>query len=67
LAHLARYAEARAIYLQALENQPEDGRTLFLLGRLAQQAGDSASGCEFFRRGAVAGYSYAQAAAEKCP
>ena len=67
LAHLARYAEARAIYLQALEDQPEDGRTLFLLGRLAQQAGDSASGCEFFRRGAVAGYSYAQAAAEKCP
>jgi tetratricopeptide (TPR) repeat protein len=67
LAHLARYAEARAIYLQALENQPEDGRTLFLLGRLAQQAGDSASGCEFFRRGAVAGYSYAQAAVEKCP
>lgn len=66
LAHLARYPEARAVYLQALEAQPEDGRTLFLLGRLAQQAGDSASGCEFFRRGAQAGYSYAQAAAEQC-
>jgi curved DNA-binding protein CbpA len=67
LAHLARYPEARAVYFQALEAQPEDGRTLFLLGRLAQQAGDSASSCEFFRRGAVAGYFYAKAAAEKCP
>jgi tetratricopeptide (TPR) repeat protein len=67
LAHLARYSEARAVYFQALEAQPEDGRTLFLLGRLAQQAGDSASSCEFFRRGAVAGYSYAERAAEQCP
>ena len=66
LAHLARYDEARAVYFQALETKPEDGRTLFLLGRLAQQKGDSASGCEFFRRGAVAGYSYAQAAAAQC-
>jgi curved DNA-binding protein CbpA len=66
LAHLARYPEARAVYFQALEGQPEDGRTLFLLGRLAQQAGDSASACEFFRRGAVAGYSYAQRAAGQC-
>jgi curved DNA-binding protein CbpA len=67
LAHLARYPEARAVYFQALAAQPEDGRTLFLLGRLAQQAGDSASSCEFFRRGAAAGYSYAKAAAEQCP
>jgi hypothetical protein len=66
LAHLARYAEARAAYFQALEAQPEDGRTLFLLGRLSQQAGDPASSCEFFRRGAKAGYSYAVAAAAKC-
>ncbi|WP_191906452.1 J domain-containing protein [Hymenobacter baengnokdamensis] len=66
LAHLARYAEARATYKLALESQPEDGRTLFLLGRLAQQQGDSASGCEFFRRGAKAGYSYAVAAAAAC-
>jgi tetratricopeptide (TPR) repeat protein len=67
LTRLARYDDARAVYLQALENQPEDGRTLFLLGRLAQQTGDAASGCEFFRRGAKAGYSYAVRAAEKCP
>ena len=66
LARLARYAEARAVYLQALAQQPNDGRTLFLLGRLAQQAGDAASGCEFFRRGAKAGYSYAVRAAAGC-
>jgi len=66
LAHLAHYNEARTVYFQALETAPEDGRTLFLLGRLAQQAGDSASSCEFFRRGAVAGYSYAERAAAQC-
>lgn len=66
LTRLARFDDARLVYFQALRNQPNDGRTLFLLGRLAQQAGDSASGCEFFRRGAVAGYSYAKAAAAKC-
>ena len=66
LTHLARYPEARAVYLQALESQPEDGRTLFLLGRLAQQTGDSTSGCEFFRRGAAAGYDYAVRAAADC-
>jgi curved DNA-binding protein CbpA len=67
LTHLARYAEARSIYFQALESQPEDGRTLFLLGRLAQQMGDEASACAFFQRGAQAKYSYAVVAAEKCP
>ncbi len=67
LAHLARYAEARAVYFQALESQPEDGRTLFLLGRLAQQMGDTTSACAFFQRGGKAGYSYAVVAAEKCP
>ena len=66
LTHLGRFAEARATYFQALESQPEDGRTLFLLGRLAQQMGDPASGCAFFRRGAKAGYSYAVVAAEGC-
>jgi hypothetical protein len=66
LAHLGRYPDARAMYFLALQSQPEDGRTLFLLGRLAQQLGDSASGCAFFQRGAVAGYSYAAVAAEKC-
>lgn len=67
LTHLARYTEARSIYFQALESQPEDGRTLFLLGRLAQQMGDPASACAFFQRGAQARYSYAVVAAEKCP
>jgi tetratricopeptide (TPR) repeat protein len=67
LTHLARYTEARNIYFQALESQPEDGRTLFLLGRLAQQMGDPTSACAFFQRGAQARYSYAVVAAEKCP
>lgn len=66
LTYLARFGEARAVYQQALAHDPADGRTLFLLGRLAQQLGDSTSGCEFFRRGAAAGYGYAQAAAAKC-
>jgi tetratricopeptide (TPR) repeat protein len=66
LAHLGRYADARTAYFQALESQPEDGRTLFLLGRLAQQMGDSATGCAFFQRGAAAGYSYAIPAASAC-
>jgi len=67
LTRLARFDDARLVYFQALRTEPKDGRTLFLLGRLAQQAGDSASGCEFFRRGAAAGYSYAKAAAVGCP
>jgi tetratricopeptide (TPR) repeat protein len=66
LAHLGRYTEARTTYFQALENQPKDGRTLFLLGRLAQQIGDSASACAFFQRGAAAGYAYAEKAAAQC-
>ena len=66
LTRLARFDDARLVYFQALRTEPQDGRTLFLLGRLAQQAGDSASGCEFFRRGAAAGYSYAKAAAAGC-
>jgi hypothetical protein len=66
LTHLGRYTAARTTYFQALESQPEDGRTLFLLGRLAQQMGDPASACAFFQRGAKAKYSYAVAAAEKC-
>ena len=67
LTRLARFDDARLVYLQALRTEPTDGRTLFLLGRLAQQAGDSASACEFFHRGATAGYSYAKVAAAGCP
>ncbi|RZK21403.1 MAG: hypothetical protein EOO56_11395, partial [Hymenobacter sp.] len=65
-ANMGHYLDARAIYFQALESQPEDGRTLFLLGRLAQQMGDSATGCAFFKRGANQRYSYAVAEAAKC-
>jgi curved DNA-binding protein CbpA len=66
LTRLGQFDEARAVYFQALESQPEDGRTLFLLGRLAQQKGDFASACEFFTRGAKTGYSYAEVAAKGC-
>ncbi len=67
LAHFGRYAEAQAAYERALAAHPsDDGRTLFLLGRLAQQRGDSALGCAFFRRGAARGYGYAVAAAAAC-
>jgi curved DNA-binding protein CbpA/Tfp pilus assembly protein PilF len=66
LTRLGKFGEAREVYFQALESQPEDGRTLFLLGRLAQQQGDFASACEFFTRGAKTGYSYARVAAKGC-
>jgi curved DNA-binding protein CbpA len=66
LTRLGQFDKARTVYFQALESQPEDGRTLFLLGRLAQQQGDFASACEFFNRGARTGYSYAEVAARGC-
>ncbi|MGI4834466.1 MAG: DnaJ domain-containing protein [Janthinobacterium lividum] len=66
LVHLSRYPEARAVYEQALERNVGDGRTLYLLGRLAQQTADSVSACEFFRRGAAAGYGYAAQAVADC-
>ncbi|NML65675.1 J domain-containing protein [Hymenobacter sp. RP-2-7] len=66
LVRLGRYPEARAVYEQALGRNVGDGRTLYLLGRLAQQTADSVSACEFFRRGAAAGYGYAAQAAAEC-
>ena len=66
LVRLGRYPEARTVYEQALERNVGDGRTLYLLGRLAQQTADSVSACEFFRRGAAAGYGYAAQAAAEC-
>jgi tetratricopeptide (TPR) repeat protein len=66
LVRLGRYTEARAVYEQALGRNVGDGRTLYLLGRLAQQSADSVSACEFFRRGAAAGYGYAAQAAAEC-
>lgn len=66
LTRLRRYPEARTVYELALGRNPADGRTLFLLGRLAQQSADSVSACTYFARGAEAGYSYAQQAAAEC-
>jgi hypothetical protein len=66
LVRLGRYTEARAVYEQALGRNVGDGHTLYLLGRLAQQSADSVSACEFFRRGAAAGYGYAAQAAAEC-
>lgn len=66
LTRLARYAEALALYQQALTADPANGLTLFLLGRLAQQAGDPAGACQFFQRGAAAGYDRAATEAARC-
>ena len=66
LTHLHRYPEAQAVYELALGRNPADGRTLFLLGRLAQQTADSARACDYFRRGAETGYPYAVEAAATC-
>jgi len=62
LAALGRYDEAREDYRRVLEAFPRDGRTHFLLGRLAQQTGDTAAACEFIRRALLLGYDYAASA-----
>ncbi len=68
LAALGRYPDARAAYEAALLVRPRDGQTHFLLGRLAQDLGDSAAACEFFRRALALGYAYAGPAyAQSCP
>ena len=61
-----RYAEARADYFRVLQANPADGRTHFLLGRLAQRTGDSTAACEFFRRALRLGYAYARTARAAC-
>lgn len=66
LTALARYNDARAEYFQVLQARPRDGRTHFLLGRLAAQTGDSAAACEFYRRALLLGYEYARTAEENC-
>lgn len=66
LAALGRYPEARTNYLRVLQARPQDGRTLFLLGRLATHTGDSAAACEFYRRAVLLGYEYARPAQEGC-
>ena len=66
LVALGRYAEARADYFRVLQAHPRDGRTHFLLGRLAQQTGDSASACKFYRRAVELGYTFARTAQQAC-
>ncbi len=65
-AALGRYAEARTDYFGVLQAHPKDGRTHFLLGRLAAQTGDSAAACEFYRRAVALGYEYARTARGNC-
>ena len=65
-AALGQYAAARADYFRVLQAHPRDGRTHFLLGRLATQTGDSAAACEFYRRAVALGYDYARAAQAGC-
>ena len=61
LAHLGRLAEARRDYDAVLAAWPRSGRTCFLLGRLAQQEGNPAAACAFFRRALALNYAYAAA------
>ncbi|GAC1596460.1 MAG: hypothetical protein NVS3B25_20800 [Hymenobacter sp.] len=67
LTALGRYDEARADYFQVLRARPRDGRTHFLLGRLAAHTGDSTAACEFYRRARRLGYEYARTAEALCP
>lgn len=67
LSALGRYAEARTEYLRVLQARPRDGRTHFLLGRLAARTGDTPAACEFYRQALLLGYEYARSAQEKCP
>ena len=66
LARLGRSTEARAAYEQVLAARPTDGRTHFLLGCLARQAGDPATACSWYRRAVALGYAYAREAAAGC-
>ena len=63
---LQRYNEARTDYFDVIRANPQDGRTHFLLGKLAAHTGDSAAACEFYRRAVALGYVYAQAAQGGC-
>ena len=66
LTSLGNYGAARATYFQVLQAHPRDGRTHFLLGRLAAHTRDSVAACEFYRRALTLGYEYARPAAEGC-
>ena len=66
LTALGRYPEARSEYFKVLQARPQDGRTHFLLGRLATHTGDSTAACEFYRRALLLGYEYARTAQASC-
>ena len=66
LVALGRYPEARAEYFRVLKARPQDGRTHFLLGKLAARTQDPTAACEFYRRALVRGYEYARAALADC-
>ena len=66
LTALGHYPEARTDYLAVLQVRPRDGRTHFLLGRLAAHTGNATAACEFYRRALLLGYEYARSAQEAC-
>ncbi|WP_460502217.1 tetratricopeptide repeat protein, partial [Hymenobacter agri] len=63
---LQRYDEARNDFFEVIRANPRDGRTHFLLGKLAAHTGDSTAACEFYRRALALGYAYAREAQEGC-
>jgi curved DNA-binding protein CbpA len=56
---LRDFGAARQDYREVLLQNPKNGQVHFLLGRLAQQEGNTAAACEFFRRAVQLGYLYA--------
>ena len=61
-----RYAEARDDYFEVIRANPTDGRTHFLLGKLAARTGDTTAACEFYRRALALGYAFAREARDGC-
>ena len=60
--------QARQDYRRVLEANPRNGQVHFLLGRVAQQEGNTPAACEFFRRAVLLGYIYAdEARQQNCP
>ncbi|WP_167857001.1 J domain-containing protein [Hymenobacter aquaticus] len=65
---LRDFSAARQDYREVLLQDPKNGQVHFLLGRLAQQEGNTAAACEFFRRAVQLGYLYAgEALSQSCP
>ncbi|PJJ48392.1 J domain-containing protein [Hymenobacter chitinivorans] len=65
---MREFGAARADYREVLVQNPTNGQVHFLLGRLAQQEGNPAAACEFFRRAIQLGYLYAgEALQQNCP